>query len=450
MRSIRTKIVAITVAAILTSILSVILACSSTVQAENDRRSVEMMNLLDRSTQRVLEDYFTEIGHAVEMAAGIAYDSLNGVLLAEFNAAGASSSLSERPADLVEMLDRHLAEQSLLVREAFDSVADHIRGVEAYYYCISPELSRTEHGFFYRKAGRTGFERMPPLDAGKLDLADPEENAWYFTPVRNGRPSWVGPYRSELLGDELICSYVAPVYKSGALIGVLGMDLLFDALDSNVRSIRIFDSGYACLLDAEGRILSHPELPYGSTLAYSGLPEDLLRLDGSGDRLLRYTAGGQRRQFCFSTLSNGMKLLISAPMAEITASWTRLIRIILLVTAVSIAAYAALASLALGILTRPLKTLTEASGRLADGDYDTALDYRGRDEVGALTEAFLRMRDRLKDYIADLNRRVLTDDLTGLPNMRYFFLLAEEERKRQFLENRHPVMIYFNLIGMKH
>ena len=77
------------------------------------------------------------------------------------------------------------------------------------------------------------------------------------------------------------------------------------------------------------------------------------------------------------------------------------------------------------------------------------LDYKSRDEVGVLTNAFERMRDQLKANIEDLSRRVQTDDLTGLPNQRYFFELAEGEKRRLVDEGKHPVVLFFNLVGVK-
>ena len=66
MHSIRTKMTGITIAAILTTLLAVFLVCYSTFLEENDRRSVEMMNLIGRNTQQSLEAYLGDITQSVE------------------------------------------------------------------------------------------------------------------------------------------------------------------------------------------------------------------------------------------------------------------------------------------------------------------------------------------------------------------------------------------------
>jgi hypothetical protein len=83
MHSIRVKITLITVAAILTTILGVFAACYTTVQAETDRRSVEMMNLIGSAEQEKLEKYFIGVEQSVEMASKIAGDTLDSVFLVE-------------------------------------------------------------------------------------------------------------------------------------------------------------------------------------------------------------------------------------------------------------------------------------------------------------------------------------------------------------------------------
>lgn len=452
MHSIRVKITAITIAAILTTILSVFAACYSTVRVENDQSTVKMMNLIGDDTNKSLERYFDSIEQSVEMAANIAGDRLDGILLVECGVAGAGSASGVRTKEQVERLDEYLADYSRSIQEAFASVASHTSGVITYYYCFSPNISETRHGFFYAKIGKTGFSTRDPIDARELDPEDIEHTTWYYTPIRRGRPSWVGPYTAHFLGEMWLFSYLVPIYKAGTLIGVLGMDIPVETLSSLVGSIQVYDTGFACLFDEEGRIVYHPDYEIGSTLDETDLPlkGEEFRKDSSKEELIRYTADGERRQLSFSTLSNGMKLAIVAPESEINASWARLVRIIVLITAGAIAFYAVLVLIVMGILTRPLQRLTAASKKLAAADYDVELSYEGRDEVGLLTSAFRQMRDQIKNYIEDLNRQICTDALTGLPNMGHFFSLSKEERVRLLEEGKRPVMLYFNLVGLKH
>lgn len=450
--SIRFKITAITIAVILAIFLSVVTICRSSIQAETDLRSLEIMRLVGRDAQNTLDEYFVNIEQSVGMTANETIDSLDSVILVECGAVGTSAGQSGRTTEQSLRLDAYLEEHCARIQKTFESVASHTHGVVTYYYCINPQVSENVHGFFYSRVGKAGFVAQEPLDARTLDPQDIAHTTWYYTPIQRGRPSWVGPYTAHFLGEMWICSYLVPIYNSGTLIGVLGMDIPLDTLVDKVSPIRIYETGFASLSDSNGQILYHPELPQGSTpeLSHLSVPRETIFQPDSGGQLIRYTVGGEQRQMSFSTMRNGMKLVIVAPVQEINASWSRLLRIIQMVSVGAILVYAVVLMLAMGVLTRPLQLLTAAARRLAHADYNVELTYKSKDEVGELTDAFRLMRDQQKSYIDDLNRRLITDDLTGLPNMRHFFQLAAEDRAALLEAGKKPALLYFNLIGMKH
>ena len=450
LHSIRFKITAITVAAILVAIFAIVSASTPSTQEEAERRSVETMRLIGENTKNTLNEYFSNVEQAVNLTANLAADSLDSLVLVECGAAGSNAGPDKRTPEQTARLDAYISKHCENVLHTFESAASHTNGIITYYYCINPEISETVHGFFYSRVGKAGFVAQPPLDARALDPTDLTHNTWYFTPIQRGRPSWVGPYSAHFLGELQTSSYLVPIYSTGTLIGILGMDIPQELLISHVRSVRVYDTGFASLFDTEGHVLYHPELEPGDVPTLSNLSKELLQNENSGDALIRYTANGEERQMSFSTLRNGTKLVINAPVREINASLLRLNRSIALITLIVLVISAALVMLVMGIVTSPLQKLTAASRRLAEADYDVALDYRARDEIGQLTQAFIRMRDQIKNYIADLNRRINTDTMTGLPNMRYFFKLATTERKRLNNEGKASVMLYFDLVGMKH
>ena len=448
--SIRFKITAITVAAILAAVLTVFAVSYTPIRTETDQRSVEMMRLIGENTKNELDEFFLSLEQSVSLAANMAADALDSVVLVECGAAG--SSAGQKTPEQTARLDAYIAEHCERVLKVFGNAASHTHGVITYYYCINPEISQSEHGFFYSRVGKAGFVEQEPLDARTLDPADIGHTTWYYTPIQRGRPSWVGPYTAHFLEEMLTCSYLVPIYSTGILIGVLGMDIPLETLASPVSSVRVYETGFACLCDEEGRAVYHPGLRPGETLCYADMsvPAETFRADSSGDALIRYSKNGEERQLSFSTVRNGLKLVVDAPVKEINAVWRSQLHRISLVTALVVILSAAIVMLSMRLITLPLRKLTAASRRLADADYDVALNYERDDEIGTLTKAFIHMRDQLKSYIADLNRRVDTDTLTGLPNMRCFFRLARAERQRLLDAGRKPVMVYFDLIGMKY
>ncbi|MDO4806173.1 MAG: EAL domain-containing protein, partial [Coriobacteriales bacterium] len=449
MHSIRVKSTAITIAAVLTAVCCVFFASFSIIRSEADQRSVEMMGLVAKDARKSLEKYTNGIEQSMEMLSNLAVDTLDGVMLAQGGVIGADTSRSTRTEEQDKQLDAYLAEYTDGIRTSFETVAAHTNGAITYYYCISPGVSTNEHGFFYSRVGKTGFYEREPLDARKLDPSDKDHTTWYYTPIKRGSPTWVGPYSARSLNGMLVCSYVVPIYKSGTLIGVLGMDIPLETLTSLVSSISVYQTGFACLLDTDSHVLYHPTLAQGATM---NLPVDksVLQQEDSADVLIRYNYAGKEQQVSFTTLDTGMKLVIVAPTEEVYASTGRLISVIPPLAAIVVIVFATLSYLALRHITRPLLSLTAASRRLANADYDVELNYHGHDEVGELTTAFEVMRTRLESYIEDLNLKARTDDLTHLPNQRYFFELATAARQQMLDAEKRPVMLYLNLVGMKH
>lgn len=445
MHSIRTRIIAITVAAILASVLAFAAITYVSAGEESSRSSSEAMNLMARNVQQELDEYLASIRQSVEMVAHFATDHLDPVLLVECGVAGSAAAAGEtRSKGQTVRMDMYLADHCEQVQEAFSSVANHTSGVVTYYYCIATEVSEKQHGFFWSRVGETGFVEQPPLDARDLDPEDIEHTTWYYTPISRGRPSWVGPYKAHYLGEAWTLSYLIPIYKANQFIGVLGMDILFETIQEKVSGVKIYDTGYACILSEDGTVLAHPYQETGKNLGSVLTPEqqDLVKQDNSGGELYPFRdPTGADKKFAFATLSDGMKLVVVAPDSEINASWRQLMLRIVLIALGIMAAFAVITALIVSRLTKPLKQLAKAAEHISDGEYDVKLDYDRNDEVGRLTRSFREMRDHMKLYISDLNSKAYSDALTGVKNKAAFDISASRMDKtiREAETEKKPV-----------
>ena len=444
MHSIRVKITAVTIAAILTSIFALGGIGILTIGMESDQTSVEKMRLLTENTGQQLDAYLGSVEQSVEMAVHMADDSLKNL---DMFLLGSVHTPEEQ-----EKLDKGIAEHCAAVEHAFSSIANHTNGVVTYYYCINADLGSTEHGFFWSKVGEEEFVEQPPLNSAELDINDTEHTLWYYQPLKAGRAVWVGPYKAHFLGDVMTVSYVAPIYRYGFLIGVLGMDILFDTFTSKISNTKIYDTGFAILLDQEGKVLYHPMMESGTIPEFveQHKEEELYKRLSSGDELIRYQANGVERQLAFTTLRNKTKLAVTAPVSEINASRRRLTLIIMLVTVVLLAVFTVITLLLMNALTKPLVRLAAASQKLMDGDYTAELEeYHGQDEVGTLTRSFRKMRDYMQVYISDLNSRAYTDALTGVKNKGAFDLSVKRINGEMHEEKTAFAIIMFDLDNLK-
>lgn len=410
MHSIRFKIMAIMIAAILTTILVLGGMGIVNISKESDRSSVERMEMICDNLTQKLNSYYSSLQQSVDMGIHLAEDSLSELDMSLFS----TGRTEEEQQRLDTILTDHCAE----IEHAFSSIASNTNGIVTYYYCINADLGSSQHGFFWSRLGNETFVRQDPLISTDLDIKDTEHTGWYYVPLKNGHPSWVGPYKAHYLNEVLTLSYVAPVYRYGFLIGVLGMDILFDTIIDHVKALQVYGSGFAFLMEYDGTILYHPFIAQGTTmnqLAQMSLDEQFKRLS-SGSQMIRYNLNGVEKQLSFSTLLNRTKLGITVPVSEITENKRKVIVIVLVSAAGLMVIFGLITLLLVNAVTRPLLNLASASRQLMDGNYDVELDYQGKDEVGVVTRSFCRMRDHMKMYISDLNSRAYRDAMTGIRN----------------------------------
>ena len=426
MHSIRMKITAMTIAAILTSLLTFIVIGFFTLGKENDQNSVEKMNLLSQNAAQTADARLHSLKTAVDITAHIAEHSLDTVNLKNYGVSLASLDITWRTPEQRKQLDTFMQKHLREVQQAFGNVADYTSGIVSYYYYINPEIGTSEQGFFYSKIGKPSFVKNDSMISARPDPADKENSAWYFEPVTKGRACWVGPYKAHLLGKLPTVSYVMPIYNYGVLIGVLGMDTLFYSITSPVQAMRVYDTGFAFLLNDKGQIIFHPSISAGKAPEEisTGLSANMFQEPTNGNHLIRYKMNGEERQLSFSTLSNGMKLVVTAPVAEIFSTWRQTARFILLAAIAILAVFIVATLFIAGALTKPLLQLAQASQKLASGNFNAKLDYDGEDELGILTRSFRQMRDHLQMYISDLNSRAYSDALTGIKNKGAFDIYA--------------------------
>lgn len=389
MRSLRTKLTVITVGVVTVAIILMSLLCILSIRKTERRRSEQALLLLCETGARNLDYYFSSV-----------QKSVNDVSL-------------YISSDIDRLDEESLAAHMERVKGYFEEKAYKTNGVLTYYYRIDPTVSDTVKGFWYMDLTGEGFVEHEVTDITLYDTADTSALVWFTVPKFQGKPVWLSPYVTDNL-DVKVISYNVPVYFRGNFIGVVGIEIDYSTMAEQVESIRLFNNGYAFINDKEGSLFYHPYLDVSQFTPETTpvTPRGVV----SESSFVRYTFDGVQKEAVWLSLSNGMRLNVTAPVAETEGDWRQLIvNIIVAGTGVLIAA---------GLFTlfytqkisKPLKQLTVAAEQVDSGNYDYELTYEGNDELGVLTRTFKRLSGHMRDNIANLNRRVYTDALTHVKN----------------------------------
>lgn len=357
--------------------------------------SEKILHLLCENGQRNLDSYFIGVERSVDLLSSYVEEDLE------------TTDLE----DLDDHVDR--------VRGIFDNIASQTNGILTYYYRIDPDISRDVKGFWYIDEYGVGFEEHAVTDISSYDTSDMSSLVWFTVPKLYGRAVWLPPYETENL-DVYVLSYNVPVYKDGTFIGVIGIEIDYSTMATQVNNIRLYDTGYAFINDDEGNIIYHPYIDVLS------LPEDQIPSVPDGllvEGLSRYTFDGVEKECVCLRLHNGMRLNVCVPLDEINGNWEALLRKTVFSSVFVLIVFVLLALYFSGTLTKPLLELTKAAKQISEGDYGVIIRHQSNDEVGVLARSLdqlvtnLRTSiDRLKEDNMTLEEATIRDSLTGVRN----------------------------------
>lgn len=387
MHSIRTKTTLLTVCAIVASITIVTLMGAIAIRDIGKSDSGQLLTLLCESGEKNLDSYFESVEQSVQMVSAYVESDLEGLA--------------------PDQLDAHIGR----AKDIFSKMTHRTNGVLTYYYRIDPEVSKTEKGFWFVNVNGEGFKEHEVTDITLYDTNDTSKLVWFTVPKDTGEPMWLSPYITENLGARVI-SYNVPVYWRGRFIGVIGIEIDYSTVADTVGSITLYDNGYAFLVDDEGNVIYHPYIDVTKMDTPPKVPDGLM----SDKSLIRYTYNDTKKEAVWMPLSNGMRLYVSVPVAEIDAGWVGLIWRVSIVSVVLLLAFVLITLRFTKRITKPLQELTEVAEQVNEGDYNCELTYVGNDEIGTLTAAFRKLMTHLGVYIQDLNDRAYVDALTSVRN----------------------------------
>lgn len=421
MRSIQTKFIALMLSCVL--LASIVIGGAGILNAQRviDGDSAQIMNLLCRENAAELDALFSRIEQSVKTLSVYTLEQLESV-----------ERLSGDPDYLEDYTGR--------LESAAVNAAENTEGALAVYVRFNPELTPPTSGLFWSRSSQQGhFQELVPTDFSRYAPSDTEHVGWYYIPVEHGRAVWMSPYLNQNLDVEMV-SYVIPIYRDNVTVGVVGMDIDFRVIEQAVGDIRVYDSGYAFLVDDGGLVMYHPE--YGVGTSMSGLSQQLrpveteLSKGDSGGGLFSYEWNGARKAMAFCALSNGMRLAVTAPLAEISRDRNLLFVQIVVALVVIMLLSALLALVLTRRLVRPLQELNEAAQKIAEGDLSVAISSQTKDEVGDLAASFQKTVGHLQEYISYINGLAYRDSLTGVKNKTAY--LEAERRMDERIRTGRP------------
>lgn len=214
--------------------------------------------------------------------------------------------------------------------------------------------------------------------------------------------------------------------KDGTVRGVAAADVYLDSISDIVSGIQIEDTGGIFLADTRtDTIIGHKdEEMAGKKLSESGgmyaYADEQIQAGKTG--LSMY-----KNNYIQIEKVEGSSWIAVAYVskAEVLSELYDLTRILAAASVLAVLLMTVLVTIqARRIIGRPVKELSQAATRIAEGELDLSIRYKSRDELGLLAHNFNRVTIRLRDYIKYINE--ISDTLKEIAKGNLAFELKSE------------------------
>ena len=260
----------------------------------------------------------------------------------------------------------------------------------------SPDGTRLSRWSFLDANGST-LKEAPRIAANY----DPRSRPWYAAASGGSLPISTEPYRGATTGALAIT--VAQAHRTNRRV-VIGVDVLLETVTSFLAEERISPGAVALLVDRAGTpiIRSDSETPgtsgaehFANALATADLPEGTAQFLEVGGRA--YVARASAVDL--DSLLEGNRIVVAAPLDELTAEARRGMRQGLAASALIVAAGIACALLVANWITRALRNLTLGVDRMRRLDFETPVEVRSHvAEISALGGAMAKGLEAIRTF----------------------------------------------------
>ncbi|MGG7055037.1 sensor domain-containing diguanylate cyclase [Nitrosomonas sp. ANs5] len=278
---------------------------------------------------------------------------------------------------------------------------------------------------------------VPTLEAYDIPVRWPHKSL--TAGAVSAPPYWNARYATATL------SIIFPVLSyDNVLVGAFAVTLDLGSLRSQLLDAKKFSRGEIFLLDYEGKVLlsSIPGADHEAALDSQQLDELQIRAKDS----MTYDGLAYSRSIGLLYMSEKIPVavLVERDYGDIHAAWTKLRDRFLEFVGILIVIITAVALYMGHTIVTPLKRLIDAVKGIVEGNFETRLQVRQKDEVGQLTIMFNQMTDALRRKHAEimvanqvmqqknqlLQKLSVTDSLTGLYNRSKLDAILTEQLAR--------------------
>lgn len=231
------------------------------------------------------------------------------------------------------------------------------------------------------------------------------ERPWYAPTIENGKATLTEPY-VDAFTKEVVVSIIAPIYDGNTVLGVFGIDLKLNQLNEIMSNFKLGDTGYYSFITKDNTIIYHKNRDY-ILKNISELPIDhaVKEIIGSkNEGKVTYNLNGQIIHGYNAKIGDlSWRALSTLSDKEYNDEYVQLRNLLIPIIIIIMLIVCVIVFFVSKNIVKPLRQLSIAADKIANGDLDVNLDLKTKDEIFLVSDSFKRTVIRLKTYILYIN-----------------------------------------------
>lgn len=229
----------------------------------------------------------------------------------------------------------------------------------------------------------------------------------YVKQVLAGKPLGKQVVVSKTTGTPAFVLSVPIKSPEGGLKGVLGLAMSIDDISSRITRARLGSSGFAFLVDEEGRIISHPSAELAASRQnMADHPAVAAALLESRDRLEYRDDQGKEMLAQMGRTREGWLVVVQQDLDEVRSAIQENNRNALVLLGGTLVLVLLVSIVFSRRISVPILRLTEVADGLSRGRLDLVVEGRDRgDEIGLLANAIARLGTSIRLAMERLNHK---------------------------------------------
>lgn len=367
-------------------IISIVVACIATSMIITAITAINSKKILKSSVENSLELYAYNKG-----------DVINAILDYTESEVQDIESVLSATVDISKLdgEDNWTNETINRLTPIIEKAAEGNKNVLGVSLVINPEITKELHEIILERESIGGELKRKEKFSKETFVEGNSELDWYYGSVKAKKGIWSNPH-TDKYSDSMRMSYTKPVFIGDTLIGVVAVDLFFDEFASMVKDIKVYNEGYAFLLDENQKYIVHKDYEEGQSLEET---EGIKLKDEVSISNVKYKSKGEDVIISYSVLNNGDIICLATTEKDMMRDFEKhlisnMLSTIALCIVVSIIAY-----LIGKRITKPIECISKminAASNLDLKDYEEFNEIdKYKDEVGEIGIEVKKLRKSL-------------------------------------------------------